>query len=354
MEKKTDSLIKAQPTTPSARFTTAVIAEFQSNNGGVALSNYQQRLVQNYFVNLDQALATAELGRLRKNEKYRDQLPITWNNVDMSKLAVNIVACARIGFDPAVPNHINLIPFKDNNTNKYNVTFIEGYRGKELKAKKYGYDVPSDVIIELVYSTDEFKPLKKDKNNSVETYTFKVINTFDRGEVVGGFYYFVYDDETKNKLAFFNIKQIEKRKPKYASAEFWGGEKIIYKDGKKSGTETIEGWREEMLWKTVSRMAYSAIPIDSQKIDDAYINLLRNDSDTKMIENSPAKKQAEQENAITLDVDSEDVTQTEPKNEIEKPKNLPKKDDKQKETNPSATIDPMNGDPFTTENDPFN
>ena len=56
-------------------------------------------------------------------------------------------------------------------------------------------------------------------------------NEFARGDIVGGFYYHIYQDKPeKNKLVVMPLKEILKRKPQYASAEFWGGEKDSYRD----------------------------------------------------------------------------------------------------------------------------
>jgi hypothetical protein len=51
---------------------------------------------------------------------------------------------------------------KNNKTKKYDISFITRYRGLELKAKKYGLDVPDAVIVELVHANDHFKSIKKD------------------------------------------------------------------------------------------------------------------------------------------------------------------------------------------------
>lgn len=262
----------------SGRFTEMVIREF---TGAVAnpppLTGFQKRLIQNYFISTDLSLKMAEEKRLKKSKNYQDPVAITWANVNMQTLALNVVACAKIGFDPALPNHINMIPYKNNTTQKYDIGFIEGYRGKEIKAMKYGFLPPDDVVIEVVYSNDKFRPIKKDQHNEVETYTFEISeDPFDRGEIVGGFYYHVYKDEPRrNTLVFFNKHEIEKRKPKYASAEFWGGEKAIYKDGKRTkATEKVEGWYAEMVHKTIYRAAYGSLTIDSEKIDDHLMQLM--------------------------------------------------------------------------------
>jgi recombination protein RecT len=199
-------------------------------------------------------------------KKDRDPLPVTWENVNMESLARSVVAYARIGLDPAQKNHINMIPYKNNTTGKYDIGFIEGYRGIELKAMKYGLDVPDAVIVELVYTNDKFKPIKKSLNNPYESYEFEIVDAFDRGEIKGGFYYHIYSKyPEKNKLVIMTLKDIEKRKPKYASSEFWGGEKDVWKDGKKVGTEQVEGWFEKMCYKTIYRALTTISQLTARK-----------------------------------------------------------------------------------------
>ncbi|GAA0390209.1 recombinational DNA repair protein (RecE pathway) [Paenibacillus motobuensis] len=280
MTAQKQAAVAKQEPTQSERFMAKVISEFGSNVGEVALTDFQKRLAQNYFIALDSVLKTTEEKRLKKSEKYRDSLPVTWANVNMDKLARDVVAYARIGFDPSQPNHINLVPFKNNNTSKYDIGFIEGYRGLELKAVKYGLEVPDHVTVELVYSSDYFVPIKKDANHPHEGYEFEIRNPFDRGKIVGGFYFHSFlKYPEKNKLVMMTIKEIEKRKPDHASTEFWGGQKDKWENGKKVGTETVEGWYEKMCWKTVYRAAHSDITIDSQKIDDDYRRLKQMESD---------------------------------------------------------------------------
>lgn len=259
--------------TASERFMNKVTAEFNSGVGEVALTNFQKRLAQNYFISIDATLKTTEIKRLAK-KKNQDPLPVTWENVDLEKLSRNVVAAARIGLDPAQENHVHVIPYKNNALEKYNINLMPGYRGIELKAMKYGLDVPDKVIVELVYSTDTFKPIKKSFSNPYESYEFEITNPFKRGDIIGGFYYHIYANQPeKNKLVMMSIEDIEKRKPDYASAEFWGGEKPIWKDGKVVGQEKTDGWYEKMCYKTVHRAAYRDITIDSQKIDDDYLRL---------------------------------------------------------------------------------
>lgn len=298
--------------TASERFTNAVMAEFSTGVSDINLTNFQRKLCQSYFIKLDSTLKEAEAKRLAKPEQYRDSLPITWENVNMQKLSIDVVCFSAVGLDPLQPNHISLIPLKNSNTNKYEINFRLGYKGTEIKAKKYGLDVPDDTVVELVFSTDKFKQIKKDKNNPFDTYTFEVIDDFNRGEIVGGFYYHSYNDNPeKNKIKVFTRADIEKRKPDNASAEFWGGEKDEWKNGQKTGNKVkIEGWFEEMAWKTIYKACYSVITIDSKKIDDNYLNIIKQDAE--YVENKVAKEVVEHANKEDLDfVEAEIVSDKE-------------------------------------------
>lgn len=278
---QTNAIAKANEASPSERFTMAVIKEFPNGMNGeaVELTSFQRKLIQNYFIKLDGVLKEAETKRMSKSEQYRDALALTWSNINMHKLAQDVVAYSSIGLDPLQKNHIHPIPYKNNKTNQYDINLMEGFNGLELKARKYGFDVPDEVIFELKYSGDHFKSKKKSVDNIIESYEFEIQDDFNRGDLEGGFYYMIFNDNPeKNKLVVLNRSQIEKRKPQYASAEFWGGEKDKWENGKKSGKETIEGWEEEMFMKTLKRHCWNAVNIDSQKIDDFLMRVLENES----------------------------------------------------------------------------
>lgn len=267
----------AVPISHSERFTAMVLREFGSNvAGALDVTDQQRRLIQGYFIGIDRALKAAEEDRLRKNvsnsdHRYDNPLPISWDTVNLNDLALDVVHYARMGLDMMQDNHLFPIPYKNNKTQKYDMTLMLGYNGIRYIAEKYAVDPPVAVTIELVYETDTFRPIKKDASNRVESYEFTINNPFDRGKVVGGFGYIEYADPLKNELVIMTLHDIEKRKPKYASANFWGGTIKEWKDGKKVETET-EGWYEEMCLKTIKREVYGSkhIPRDPQKIDDAY------------------------------------------------------------------------------------
>lgn len=259
------------------RFTAKVMREFGGTVGEIQVTDYQRQLVQGYFIAIDRALKTAEEERLRKNakntdhEKYDNNLPVAWANVNLNDLALDVVHYARMGLDMMQDNHLFPIPYKNNKTGKYDITLMTGYNGIQYIAEKYAVEPPLAVTVELVYSTDTFRPIKKSAENRVENYEFAINNAFDRGEILGGFGYLEFADPLKNKLVIMTKKDIEKRKPRYASANFWGGKQKVWDNGKQVEQET-DGWYEEMCLKTIKREIYSAkhLPRDPKKIDDNY------------------------------------------------------------------------------------
>lgn len=267
----------------SEKFTNKVLREFGGSvSGMVEVTNYQRSLIQGYFVQIDRALKGFEDRRIRTNANNKDHKwdnndPCTWQTIDLNALALDVVHYARMGLDMMQPNHLSAIPYKDNNrkaasgTQMYTLNLMPGYNGIQYIAEKYALDKPLSVTVELVYSTDTFKPHKKSAANKVESYDFEINNPFDRGDIIGGFGYIEYDDQTRNKLIMMSKKDIEKRKPKKAAAEFWGGMKTEWQNGKKTEVET-DGWYEEMCLKTIKREVYSAknMPRDPKKIDDSY------------------------------------------------------------------------------------
>ncbi len=293
---KKEETPNAQPASPSKRFESLVIREFETNSGEIEVTKHMRRLIQSYFIKLDSILRENETKRLQKPEQYRDALAFGWENINMAKVAQDCVAFAMIGLDPSQPNQIFMIPYKNSHTNKFDIGFMPGYKGIEIKARKYGLDIPEHVTIELVHANDDFKIVKKDFANPIEHYTLDVKNAFDRGDIIGGFYYFNYEDKTQNFVRIFSLDDILKRKPKYASPEFWGGEKDEFKDNKKTGKkEKVTGWFSEMCYKTIYRAAYGSITIDSEKINNHYVTALN--AENEYIKNN------------TIDVAYTDVTE---------------------------------------------
>lgn len=251
---------KKNEVSASERFTSMVFREFGANSlGEPQITDYQRRLINNYFITIDRTLKVAEADRIARNEKnsnhqFDNTLPISWKTVNMTDLALDLVHFARMGLDMSQPNMLFPIPYKNNKAQKYDITLMKGYNGIFYMAQKYAVEAPKAITVEVVYSTDHFKPLKRNFERSVEAYEFEITNPFDRGEIIGGFAYIEYDEPAKNKLVMMSKNDIEKRKPARASENFWGK------------------WEDEMVRKTLVREACSAkyIPIDPAKVDEAY------------------------------------------------------------------------------------
>lgn len=269
--------------TQSERFTNMVMAQYTNlTSSRHEFSEREKQLIRNYFIGIDQMLAKSEEERQRKNEsntdhKYDNPVPYNWNTIDLPQLAKDLAHYARVGLDMMEPNTLYPIPYKDNKRGIYTITLMEGYNGIRYQAEKYALDPFRAVTVEVVYRNDKFVPLKKSHSNPIESYEFEVPNPFDRGEPVGVFGYIEFEDPAKNKLVIFDQKAVEKRKPKYAAAEFWGGTKKVweYDPNQKKRveiTKQVEGWVPEMYEKTMKREIYGSkhIPRDPAKIDESY------------------------------------------------------------------------------------
>lgn len=273
MENKKNEIVKSN----SEVFTNTVMRAFATGGMEINPTQKQKEIVQGYFIAIDKMLNDTEEKRVQKNKSNKDHtydnnLPYTWDNVNLKQLALDVMHYSKMGLDIQQKNMIHAIPFKNNRTGKYDINLMEGYNGIKFKAEKYALDKPKNIVIELVYSSDTFRLIKKDSVHDVEGYEFQINNPFDRGDFLGGFGYYEFDDKTKNKVVFMTKKDIEKRRPEKASAEFWGGIKTEYVNGQRQQVET-DGWYEEMCLKTLKRFVYSEsnLPLDPMKIDDHYM-----------------------------------------------------------------------------------
>ena len=305
MVKKENQELQEKKPTASERFTNMVINEFQGNIGQLNLNEYQKQLVRNYFIGIDNALKNAETSRSYSKKKANDP-PIVWENVNMNKLAVDVVQNAKMGLDMSIANHLHVVPFKNGKTNKYDLTLMPGYEGLKYIAANFALYKVADIKVELVHENDVFQPTYK---NNIEGYEFKITNPFARGNVIGGFGYIRYENEMHNKLVVMSVDELLKRKPSTASAEFWGGEKDVWENGKVTGKEQIEGWTNEMLYKTMVRATCKKVTVDPKKVNDSYIYVMES-NENYYIENQEDKVMEEiQENANKelIDIEAEDT-----------------------------------------------
>lgn len=314
--KKEENQVQAKEVTASERFTGMVVKEFQGNVGVLNINEYQKQLIRGYFIGIDNALKKAEEARLNKNswkstkEEDKNNLPITWQNVNMNDLAIAVVHHAKLGLDMQIPNHLNAIPYKNNKTQKYDIGFLKGYKGLEYIATQLSLYPIRNITVELIYSNDIFEIVNKD---NITKYNFIIKNPFDRGDIIGGFGYIEYLDETRNRIITLSKKDIDKRKPSYAAAEFWGGEK--YNPATKQ-KEQVDGWYEEMARKTIARATYNAVPIDPKKVNESYAYVINNNDNAyeNVIEAQVAEEIDENANKELIDIE-------EPK-QLEAPENV--------------------------------
>lgn len=273
LTKKEQNALQKKELTASERFTNMVINEFQGNVGELNLNEYQKQLIRNYFIGIDNALKNAETSRQYSSKK-KDDPTITWNNVNMNKLATDVVQNAKLGLDMSIPNHLHVVPYKNSKTNQYDLSLMPGYEGLKYIAANYSLYKVADIKVELVHENDIFQPIYKD---NIEGYEFKITNPFARGNVIGGFGYIRYENEIHNKLVIMSIDELLKRKPSTASVEFWGGEKNVWENGKITGKETVEGWTNEMLYKTMVRATCKKVTVDPKKVNESYVYVMESE-----------------------------------------------------------------------------
>ncbi len=285
--------LKNRKLTGGEKFTNMVIKEFQGNIGELNLNDYQKQLIRNYFIGIDNALKNAETSRSYSKKKANDP-PITWENVNMNKLAIDVVQNAKLGLDMSVNNHLHVVPYKNSKTNKYDLTLMPGYEGLKYIATQFSLYKIIDIRVELVHENDIFEPTYQ---NNIEYYNFKITNPFSRGNVIGGFGYIRYENEIHNKLVIMSVEELLKRKPATASAEFWGGQKDVWENNKIVGKEEIEGWTDEMLYKTMVRATCKKVTVDPKKINDSYIYVMNNNDDYYMDRQEDIVNQEVEENA---------------------------------------------------------
>jgi len=244
--------VTKQEPTYSQRFTSMVVKEFSREVGKLEMTPYQERLAQHLFIGVDMALKKLESDRLKKNES---KLPVVWANVNMEKLAVDAVHRVELGLDALIPNHIHTIPYLNGKTGKYDLDLQIGYVGKDYYKQKMALNTPKEIIYQLVYETDTFEPVMKTRGNEIESYNFQITNPFDRGAVIGGFGYIIYDDTTLNKLVIVPKSSFDKSQKLAKSDRFWNP------------------YTEQMQLVVLVRRVTAALKIDPEKTNASFMKV---------------------------------------------------------------------------------
>lgn len=271
--------------TNSGKFTEMVIREFSASAGTlVPMDEYHKKLAQHLFIKIDATMAELEIKR-QQNPKKKNNPPIVWENVNLQKCAISAVHRIDLGLDALIPNHVHPIPYLNGRTKKYDLDLRVGYVGKDYYRREMALDRPFDVIYELVYSNDGFKPIKRSATNKFESYELEIPNPFDRGDVIGGFGYVMYEDQRKNQLVLITMADFNKSKSQAGSDKFWNGH------------------QEMMMLKTVVNRTTDKIPLDPRKI---CASLLSVENEMPMAEAQLEDDIAENANKDIIDIEIED------------------------------------------------
>lgn len=218
------------------RFTNAIVSAYNDVAKGVGMTVEQKQLIANYYIKLD--------------EMFRDpKVNIKWNQVRLPELATTLAHMAKLGLDMSI-GQLSFMPFKKGDTGTYNLSPCISKYGYEYIAKKYGLEPPKNLVVELVYDTDKFSITKKDANHDCDSYTFEVVNPFNRGKIIGGFGYLEYKDKTKNKILSMSEQEILAYRPQKYYNQFWTGENM-----------------KKMYEKTIAKQILKKVTLDPDKVN---------------------------------------------------------------------------------------
>jgi len=198
-------------------------------------------LAGNFFTAIDASIKKSEADRAGNQYKANDP-KIRWAATNFDETLQSAIAYSNLGIDPLAEDMISFI-FHKSKTGGYNITFVEGVSCMEILARKYGINCPDNVKVEVVYSTDIFEVIKKDINNPEDTCIHKVVNPFDRGEIVGGYTISQFSNSSYNQIRPMSLKDINKRT--------------------KETTMFFKNWPEEMCIKTLKKNAWSKVVLNT-------------------------------------------------------------------------------------------
>lgn len=247
--------------TYSQRFTSAVVQEFSDQIGVIQLTPFQKKLAQHMFIAIDTQLKFLEAKRTDQNKP-----AITWPNINMAKLAIDAVHRVELGLDALISNHIHPIPYFNSKMKKYDLDLQIGYIGKDYYKRKMALHLPKDIIYELVRKSDKFIPKMKSSTNPVESYEFDIPEPFNRGPVVGGFGYIIYEDDTMNKLILVDDEQFKKSEKVAKTDMFW------------------KPHPTEMKMVVIVRRVTDYLKVDPEKVNASYATV-EFDANERLIEN---------------------------------------------------------------------
>ncbi len=289
--------------TISQKFVGKVSKQFEASMGTpLSWTTLQMSLAQNLYIKIDQALTDLETKRQGNNFKKNDP-PITWDNVNMEKLARDAVARVKMELDAQLPNMIHVIPYLNSRTKKYDVDIRVGYMGVDHVSRNFSAEKIVDIKYRLVHESDIFEVKIED---GVETPFYKQTKPFDPGAVIGGYGYIMYEDPRMNRLYICEHREFEKAEKASKGVEFWGGEQTVWVDGKKTNGGYDEKFKKEMQFKTLVIRTNKHVKLDPSKINSSDVAALASASaDYDAIEAEMVSETDENANKETLSLSQE-------------------------------------------------
>ena len=273
MSAPTKEIAKASPQTATIaqNFVAKIEKQFQGELGqGVNWTTLEQRLAQHLYIKIDGALKALE-GKRASNNFKKDDPPITWDNVNMAKLATDAVHRVNLALDALIANHIHVVPYLNKLTKKYDVDLQIGYVGEDHCHRRFAKDEILDIRYQLVHETDTFN--YGSTPEGIAWYKYDQTSPFSPGEVIGGFGYISYADPRKNRVVIVEYREFEKAEKASRGVEFWGGIQTEWvKDEATGRNKKVDGqydekFRKEMMYKTVVRRVTAKIALDPIKVN---------------------------------------------------------------------------------------
>lgn len=207
-------------------------------------------LAKNFFIAIDNAIKKSEEDRLSNDWKKKNNPPFRWSGINFDDVLQSSIAYSNIGIDPLSDDMISFVFFKNKTASGYNITFVEGVSCMEILARRYGVNCPENIKVEVVYSTDIYKAIKKDINNPKDDCIHEITNAFDRGEIVGGYSLSQFKNPAHDQLRPMSLKDINKRT--------------------KETTDFFKKWPDEMCIKTLKKNAWSKVVLNTVDLAEYY------------------------------------------------------------------------------------
>lgn len=285
-----DNTLAIKQETLSSRFIEHVQKEFVSAIGNqTEFTEHERKLATNFYIYADNQLKEFEAKRIKDN---KSGSPYEWSNVNMAKLAVDVVHRIRLGLDALIKNHLHIVPYWNKKRSQYNLDIRIGYVGKLFIAKQMSIEPIRDIRLYMVHENDRFVFEQINGLEPRETFSFDIKDPFNRGAIKGGFGFIRYEDESLNKVVLVSEEEFKKAQNVAKSSNFW------------------RDWGDRMRFKTLAHRVSDAVRIDPRKVHDSFYQVQEEDS---LFTNNIDSKHTEQSIDLEIpDANTVSIEETKP------------------------------------------